>query len=258
VVLGVLWGWAKADCGFEAENCEERRQSCSDRISQVQRLWRGETLGFEGPDGRDCRVAVFPRPVQKTLNIWLLVTQNEEAFRHAGRRGYNVFTMLYNSTLDTLARKIDIYRRARAEAGYDPETGTVTLTLHTLLSDDRQTVLDAIERPFKTYIASALNAHVNAGAVAGADQSTSEADRLKMLDFAYQRYVQTSALFGTPDDARKMVDQAIEAGVDEIACLMDLACPTTSCAPHFRISASWCRTMPRLAAPRCQRARNSR
>ena len=225
VDLGFGSGWSKDAFVFQPDTFDDRRQICSERIRQVQKLWQGETLSFPGPDGIECPVTVFPRPVQKSLNVWLLITQNEEAFRHAGREGYNVFTMLYNSNLETLSRKIDIYRQARAEAGYDPNTGTITLTLHTLVLDNRQKVLDAIEKPFKTYIASALNAHVNAGAVAGADETTSEADRQKMLEFAYERYVQTSALFGTPDDARKMVDRALDAGVDEIACIPDFGVP---------------------------------
>ncbi|HEY8355970.1 MAG TPA: LLM class flavin-dependent oxidoreductase, partial [Ramlibacter sp.] len=43
----------------------------------------------------------------------------------------------------------------------------------------------------------------------------------KILDYAYQRYFSTSAIFGTLEDGRAMVAQARAAGVDEIALLVD-------------------------------------
>lgn len=221
VDLGFGSGWATGDFVLAPDAYAERRRICSDGIETVRRLWRGDAVPFRGPLGADIPIRVFPRPLQPELSVWLLVTQNDEGFLHAGRQGYNIFTMLYGNNLDVMARKIALYRQGRREAGLDPAAGVVTMTLHTLLLDDLRRVEAAVEAPFKTYIRSALDAHVNAAAAEKGTAAPSEEERLKMLEYAYQRYFRTCAIFGTLADGRRMVDQAIAAGVDEIACLVD-------------------------------------
>jgi len=221
VDLGFGSGWNKADFILAPDNYQTRREICSDSIPVVQRLWRGETVTFLGPDREAIPVNVYPRPLQKELNVWLLVTQNDEGFIHAGKQGYNIFTMLYGNNLEMMAKKIALYRKARQDAGLDPETGIITLMLHTLLLEDRQAVHEAVQAPFKAYIKSSLDAHVKAAADQKSGAELSQEEKEKMLEYAYQRYFQTCALFGTVEDGRQMVEQAIAAGVNDIACLVD-------------------------------------
>jgi len=221
VDLGFGSGWAKDDFVLAPDAYEDRRRICSDSITVVTKLWRGEAVDFEGPGGGKIPIAVHPRPVQRELNVWLLVTQNDEGFIHAGQQGYNVFTMLYGNNLDVMAKKVALYRNARREAGLDPEGGTITLMLHTLLLDDRAAVQGAVEAPFKEYIRSSLNAHMRAAAQQKGGAEPGDAEKARMLDYAYQRYFKTGGIFGTVDDGRAIVDQAIATGIDEIACLVD-------------------------------------
>jgi len=224
VDLGFGSGWARPDFIYAPEAYENRRAICAERIELVRRLWRGETVPFPGPDGVDIPITVYPRPVQKELNVWLLITQNEEAFAQAGRRGFNVFTMLYGCDLDVLRDRIAIYRRARKEAGFDPETGIVSLMLHTLVHRDMALVRRAVETQFKEYIRSSLDAHLAAGLGSAGKVSlkeVGEAEKNKILEYAYERYFSTGALFGDLGDARRMVEKTIAAGVNDIACLVD-------------------------------------
>jgi natural product biosynthesis luciferase-like monooxygenase protein len=219
--LGFGSGWAKEDFILAPDSYEDRRRICSESISVVQRLWRGETVSFPGPNGDSVPITVYPRPVQPELNVWFLVTQSDEGFIHAGRQGYNVFTMLYGNNLEVLRGKISLYREARQEAGLAPEDGTVTLMLHTLLLEDRARVQQVVETPFKGYIKSSLEAHLKAALDQKGGAALDAAEKAKVLDYAYQRYFRTSAIFGTVEDGKRMVEQAIDAGVDEIACLAD-------------------------------------
>ena len=223
VDLGFGSGWNKPDFIYAPDEYADRRKICSERIPLVQKLWRGETVTFPGPGGEPIQIAVYPRPVQKELNVWLLVTKNDDGFRYAGRQGYNVFTMLYGNSFELMKQKILLYRQGREEAGYDPETGIVTLMLHTLVHNNRDLVREAVEVPFKAYINSALEAHVQADldARGAIDERASAQQKAKMLDYAYQRYFKTAAIFGTVDDSRKVVDRAIATGVNDIACLVD-------------------------------------
>jgi natural product biosynthesis luciferase-like monooxygenase protein len=221
VDLGFGSGWAKNDFVYAPANYEDRRRICSETIGVVQRLWRGEAVEFAGPDGVPVPISVYPRPVQRELNVWLLVTSSDDGFIHAGRQGYNVFTMLYGNNLDVMQKKIALYRNARREAGLDPQAGTVTLMLHTLLLEDRARVLRAVEAPFRSYIKSSLDAHVATLVAQRGGDMPDETERAKMLDYAYERYTRTGAIFGTVADGQDMVAQAKAAGVDEIACLVD-------------------------------------
>ena len=221
VDLGFGSGWARDDFVLSPDSYENRRQICSDAIPLVQRLWRGEAVSFAGPGGKQVPIAVYPRPLQPELNVWLLVAQNDGGFVHAGRQGYNVFTMLYGNNLDALGKKVALYRQARREAGLDPAGGKVTLMLHTLLLEDRGRVAEAVEAPFREYIKSALDAHMKAAVDEKGGVPLGEAEKAKMLDYAYQRYFSTGAVFGTVEDGRRIVEEASAAGVDEIACLLD-------------------------------------
>nr|BAP05592.1 CalD [uncultured Candidatus Entotheonella sp.] len=219
VDLGFGSGWNKADFIYAPDNYDGRREICSERIEMVKQLWRGEEISFPGPDGESYPVKVFPRPIQKELNVWLLVAKNTEAFIHAGRQGYNIFTMLYGNNLEAMKEPIRLYRQAREEVSLDPKQGIITLMLHTLVHEDVDLVQREAEAPFKAYIASALDAHVKAAIVPG--EVVTDDEKQKILAYAYQRYFKTSGIFGSLAHGREIIEEAISVGVDDIACLVD-------------------------------------
>jgi natural product biosynthesis luciferase-like monooxygenase protein len=159
--------------------------------------------------------------VQEELAVWMLVAQNPESFAYAGQRGYNVFTMLYGYDLESLRERILRYRTARREAGHDPDGGVVTLMLHTFLGASLQEVERAVEKPFKEYISSSMGAHLAARASEAGAAVQSREEQAQILDYAYQRYLRTGALFGSVQDAERTVEHAKQVGVDEIACVLD-------------------------------------
>jgi natural product biosynthesis luciferase-like monooxygenase protein len=227
VDLGFGSGWSRADFVFAPENYDDRRKIMEERISAVQRLWRGEAVTFRGPDGSEVPVTVHPRPIQKELKIWILVAQNEESFAYAGRNGYNVFTMLYGYDFEALRPKIDRYRMARREAGYDPQTGVVSLMLHTFIGASAEAVQPLVEEPLRVYIRSAMNSHLDSRASRG-DAAAAASDRIQILEYAYQRYRRTSALLGSVHEGIQVVEHAIDSGVNEIACLLDFGVDYTA------------------------------
>jgi natural product biosynthesis luciferase-like monooxygenase protein len=238
VDLGFGSGWNQRDFVLAPGNYENRRAICLERIEQVKRLWRGETVEFEGSGGERVPIQVHPRPIQKELAVWYLVAQNDDSFFMAGRQGYNVFTMLFGIDLTAMAKKIALYRKGREQAGLDPATGIVSLMMHTYLHRDRERVERAIEKPFKDYIRSTISAHVKAGLGRdkGVEQVTEE-EQQKVLLYAYQRYCRTAALFGDVEDGRRMVDAAIAAGVDDVVCLVDFGVDygaVMESLPHLR------------------------
>ena len=213
VDLGFGSGWNKTDFILSPETYSDRRKICGERIALVQKLWRGESVSFLGVDGEETPITVYPRPIQKELNVWLLASMNADAFHYAGTMGYNVYTMLSGDSLEVMRAKVKLYRKGREDAGYDPNEGIVTLMMHTQINKDMKRVESAIEKPFKEYLSSFLGAHYNS--------EGRENERQKILDYSYKKYCKSGAIFGSVQEGREMVDKIIEIGVDEISFLMD-------------------------------------
>ena len=215
VDLGFGSGWNKADFVLAPDAYERRSQIRDESVPIIQKLWRGETVDFPGPGGEVFPTKVFPRPIQPELNVWYS-TFSEHGFEHAGRMGYNVFTMLLAIDFTELEKKIARYRQARAEAGHDPATGVVSLLMHTFVHPDRAWVERVVEEPFKDYIRSSIVPQMKA-----IDRQFDVTETEKIISYSYSRYFNTSGIFGSVEDCQKQVDRAVRAGVDDIAFLQD-------------------------------------
>ena len=218
VDLAFASGWSPDDFILSPGNFATLRQVWHDRIPVVQQLWRGETIAFQNGRGELSKIQVYPIPVQKELNIWLAVSKSDESFIYAGSKGYNVLTMLQGIDLDQLGGKIRLYRNARKESGLDEAGGTITLMLHTLVHENLRIVEEAVHEPFFAYIKSALTGHIKHFKP---NETLTETELDKIVDYSYQRYFQTGALFGSVAEAKKTAEHAVNVGVNEIACLMD-------------------------------------
>jgi hypothetical protein len=104
--------------------------------------------------------------------------------------------------------------------------------LHTYLADDRAHARAAARPALTGYLRSATSLLKDMASAfptlrnAGADadeyfRSLSPAELDELLAAATDRYMDTSGLFGTVDDAERLVLEAVAAGVDEVACLVD-------------------------------------
>lgn len=238
-------GWQPNDFVLRPHNYARAKAAMYEGIEQVRRLWRGESLEFDGPNGAPVSVATLPRPVQAELPIWITTAGNPESFAAAGSAGTNLLTHLVGQSIDQLTAKIVAYRTARAAAGHDPATGVVTLMMHTFVGDDEAVVRSTVREPLRKYLSTSfelLREHAwsfptfrrpdgspvgNPDDLADADIAGLAGDDLDaVLDFAADRYYETSGLFGTPEQLIPLVERLHEIGVDEIACLVDFGLAT--------------------------------
>jgi len=215
VDLGFGSGWNKADFVLSPDTYTNRVELRNERIPIIQSLWRGDTIEFVGPQGEMHPVTVYPRPVQEELKVWY-VSASKYGFEYAGKQGYNVFTMLSGISLDELGENIKAYRSGRKEAGLDPDSGIVTLMMHTFVHPDLEWVQKVVATPFRDYIKSSLGPHMKAK-----NQQVTETEIDKMVDYSYARYFQTGGIFGPVESCQSQVDKAISVGVNEIAFLQD-------------------------------------
>jgi natural product biosynthesis luciferase-like monooxygenase protein len=239
-------GWQVNDFVFAPANYARRKEVMLESIERVKKLWRGEPFEFDSPKSGKVKLSVLPRPVQSELPIWLTASGNPETFEQAGRLGANVLTHLLGQNLFELKQKIDVYRNARREAGHSGP-GHVTLMLHTFVGESMEAVKETVRRPFTNYLrtsidlikndpwafstfkpAASKNGNGNStrkGKGNGQGQNWTDEERDAIAAHAFNRYFETSGLFGTPDHCAAQVQKIKALGVDEVACLIDFGVP---------------------------------
>lgn len=218
VDLSFAAGWNADDFVLAPENFEGRSAITLDGIELVRKLWQGETVSLPNGLGQPTEIQIHPLPHQADLSVWLTCSGTAERFIEAGARGYNVLTALLFQPIEALAENIAHYRATRAQHGHDPATGHVTLMLHTFVGPEMAQVRNIVEQPLIDYLKSSKD--LWSRAIKGLP-NRSEQEEQQILNYALERYIQTSALIGTPVTCTAMVNHLHAAGVDEIACLID-------------------------------------
>ena len=220
--ISVASGWHDRDFIFQPQNYAERRDVLMDQIGTLRSLWKGEKLRRPGPKG-EVEIQIHPKPIQDDLNIWLTAGGTPDTFIRAGESGCYVLTHLLGQSPEDLVEKLALYRKAWKEAGH-PGEGYVTLMIHTFIGPDIETVRSKVWGPFREYLRTSVALIKDLAEGRGQDMrsaSFTEADLEALLDHAFERYYQTSALMGTLDGCVEMVDRLKALDVDECACLID-------------------------------------
>lgn len=211
-------GWNPNDFVLAPANFQNSLQVLYQSLDAVRQLWRGNPIVVRNGKGEEVRTQIYPQPQQSELPVWITCSGGVERFIEAGAGGWNILTALLFQSSEELAYKIACYREARKRNGHDPNQGHVTLMLHTFLGIANDEVKEIVRGPFIEYLRSSADLWQH-GSKALAEMT--EEERQVALNFAFERYYQTSGLFGTPETCVEKVEQLRVAGVDEIACLID-------------------------------------
>jgi len=243
-------GWQPNDfIIYKPERFADRKKHMLEDIETVRALWRGEPFKATSPLGKEIEVTTLPRPVQKELPFWLTAAGNPETFRAAGESGANLLTHLLGQSAEELKGKIAIYRQAREEAGHEGR-GRVTLMLHTFIGPDEAEVKETVREPMKQYLKSSLNLiklaawsfptfKKQADATGKTpeqifeDKELTDEEMDALLEHSFERYYQTSGLFGTPARCLDFVDSLKGIDIDEIGCLLDYGVPSAKVLAHL-------------------------
>ena len=243
-------GWQPNDFVMAPDVFASRKKEMFERIEVVRRLWRGESVAFDSPLGGSVDIKTRPSPIQAEIPVWVTAAGNPETFEQAGQMGYRLLTHLLGQNLTDVTVKISLYRAAWRKAGH-AGSGHVTMMLHTFVGDDEDVVRETVRQPMKAYLRSAMDlvrqaawtfpTFVQRSSSNGKtpleimeSEPLSEADMDALLEHAFSRYYNTSALFGSPQRCLAIVDQLREAGVDEIGCLIDFGVEADAVLEHLR------------------------
>lgn len=229
VDLGLASGWFPNDFVLAAPgNYERRNELVFERVDELRRLWAGDTFEATNALGDVVQLRTMPRPVQRTLNVWITAAGNPETFRRAGACGLNILTHLLGQSLEALGDKIAVYRQAWRDAGHAGE-GTITLMLHTYVGEEDAEVRRKVKGPMLNYLGSSANLVGNYTSTLSFFRKECPTDAAPLtqrdlneaLEFSFERYYASSSLLGTMDACLAMTDRLKAIEVDEVACLID-------------------------------------
>jgi natural product biosynthesis luciferase-like monooxygenase protein len=241
-------GWQPNDFALMPGNFADNKNVMLRNIEVVRKLWRGESVAFDGPLGKPVELRTLPRPVQKELPYWVTSAGNPQTFIDAGRIGANVLTHLLGQTVEELAEKIAAYRQAYKDAGHAGE-GFVSLMLHSFVGPDMKVVRATVKQPLIAYLKTSLNlvkqyawsfpAFKRREGMDAKDQGSVDLQSLApeemdaLLEYSFERYFDDSGLFGTPESCLAMIDRIKAVGVDDVACLIDFGIASDTVLAHL-------------------------
>ncbi|MCC5858715.1 MAG: LLM class flavin-dependent oxidoreductase [Ectothiorhodospiraceae bacterium] len=242
--LAMASGWQPNDFALAPDSYENRKEVMYAAIEQLRALWRGEAVERVNGVGDAVALKTYPRPRQKELPIWITAAGNPNTFAQAGAIGANVLTHMLGQSVEQVRANLAASREARHANGFDD--GHVTLMLHTFIGEDEARVKELVREPMKRYLASSASlvgqyadtwsayrrgsaAQVSAGDIAELDEDT----RDELFEFAFERFFETSSLLGSRDKCARLVEALLDAGVNEIACLIDFGVPTDQVIAHL-------------------------
>jgi natural product biosynthesis luciferase-like monooxygenase protein len=211
-------GWHPDDFIFAPDVYEDRKETMFRHIELIRKLWAGEMVRLPGAFGREVALQLRPKPVRKTLPVWITTSGSAETWARAGEIGANVLAAYVGYTDEELSRRITLYRGARERAGHEPRSGVVTLMLHTFVGASDAEVRERVRGPFTSYLRTYLKQYENVNVLPGA---VSKADEDALLAAAFEKYYAERALLGTPAKCARLVGRLAALGVDEVACLVD-------------------------------------
>lgn len=218
--LSFASGWSPNDFVIAPQNYANRKELMQRGIETIRRLWKGEKVLRRDGNGTEIGVGILPRPIQRELPIWVTAAGSPDTFRLAGEIGANLLTHLLGQSIEELAEKIGLYRRAWSEHGHGSGAGQVTLMLHTFIGGSVEEVRQQVRRPFSDYLRTSVGLWMTRRPGQKIEDFT-EAELTEVVSYAFDRFFESSGLFGTPSTCLPMIERLQAIGVDEVACLID-------------------------------------
>jgi probable LLM family oxidoreductase len=93
-------------------------------------------------------LAVYPRPVQNPLPVWIAVGGTPQSVVRAGTLGLPLALAIIGGDPERFVPMVELYRTAGARAGHDPSTLTVSINSHGFIADTSQQAGDDAFPPY--------------------------------------------------------------------------------------------------------------
>jgi natural product biosynthesis luciferase-like monooxygenase protein len=213
VSLSIASGWHADDFVLMPQNYPQRHEIMFRQIEALKALWRGESIKRINGLDKEIEVKIFPRPLQPELPVWITSAGNRETFKAAGKIGAKILTHLLGQDVEDLEKNIVFYKQSLKENGYSLQDAKVAIMLHTYVGADLETVKTTVREPFKSYLRSSVSLVKNlVKSLNISNENFDENDIEAILEIAFERYWQTSALLGTVESCSPLVEKLHSIG----------------------------------------------
>jgi probable LLM family oxidoreductase len=109
----------------------------SEKLDLLLRLRAGERVVWSGRHRAALNdLAVYPRPVQNPLPVWIAVGGHPESVVRAGRLGLPLALAIIGGEPRRFVPLIQLYREAGRRSGHEPAKLAVSINSHGLIEDD--------------------------------------------------------------------------------------------------------------------------
>lgn len=216
-------GWNPDDFAFYPEEYAERHHKLFEKVRLVQKVWSGSAITVKNGISENIKVRAYPTPLQKNLPTWITASGNPQTFEKAGEIGAHLLTHLFDQSIEELAEKISIYRKARKKAGYG-DSSCITVALHCYLGKDLEQVREQVRKPYCNYLKTNINLlqkFVDGRCMDIDIKSLPESDINHICEIIFMKFFSKRSLIGTPDNCLDLIKQLYSIGVTEVACLLD-------------------------------------
>jgi probable LLM family oxidoreductase len=110
----------------------------SEKLDLLLKLRESERITWQGRHRAPLTgQGVYPRPMQPSLPIWVGVGGTPESVVRAASRGLPMALAIIGGMPERFAAFTDLYRRAAAQAGYEPEALPISINSHGFIADTR-------------------------------------------------------------------------------------------------------------------------
>ena len=121
----------------------------SEKLDLLLKIRESERVTWTGRHRAPLRdQAVYPRPIQDPLPVWIAVGGTPSSVARAGRLGLNLAIAIIGGQPARFRPLVDLYRQSAAEAGHDPDALKVSINGHGFLADTAEAARDLAVGPF--------------------------------------------------------------------------------------------------------------
>jgi alkanesulfonate monooxygenase SsuD/methylene tetrahydromethanopterin reductase-like flavin-dependent oxidoreductase (luciferase family) len=207
---------------------EENRERFGEILEIMVQAWTQEHVSFKGKFFTIEGIPVIPKPYQKPYPPLMLVCVSPETIQFAARRAWPMLNSILFGPFSQIIHNRDLYVAAMREAGYGDNAVQTALcswgvSRHIYVAPtDSEAVreAEAAERWYQQSLARFLIPE-NIAAAPPALQSQFRLLEERLKTISWEKLLQETVLFGSPERIVDRVQEMKAAGVGELLCWMN-------------------------------------
>jgi alkanesulfonate monooxygenase SsuD/methylene tetrahydromethanopterin reductase-like flavin-dependent oxidoreductase (luciferase family) len=176
----------------------ESRSLFEEGLEMVRAAWTQNRLTFRGRHFQVEDIEVVPKPLQRPHPPIRLAANSVETFAYAGANGYPIFAGGPVNPFPVLAERLEVYERARIEAGRERPQDWFAGLLMTFPGKDRSSVRAIFEPSLRNYFHSVSEIIEPESLVPGV-QAEFEKVRNRLQSIQYDQVDEIMGALGEPE-----------------------------------------------------------